>query len=174
MDLFFDMGFARENAAQVRQFLADPSQEVRTVPLRYYERRGGKLDPELMETMLESRYPDVRLTLVYLTGNMSAEAVQDTLLDLLLDDETTIRQQSLREFVKRRMDGWEDILTASLDDENVFIQRHAIDLIMRTQMPGGQDALRRYLDSHTDSPLAPLIRIYLDDPSAVPQRKEAL
>ncbi|MDP0495156.1 MAG: HEAT repeat domain-containing protein [Verrucomicrobiota bacterium JB024] len=175
VELFFNMGYAQDNPDQVAAFIADPSPEVRAAALKYYERRSGDIDPALLEAMLTSRYPDVRLTLVYMTSSMKNPAVEDALLDLLLDEETAIRQQSLREIVRRRMDGWEDILTASLDDEDIFIQRHAADLIMRSQMPDGNRVLRAYIDSHPNSPLVPLLRIYLEDPSAFPAiRQESL
>ncbi len=173
VDLFFDMGFAPDNPEQVKQFLADPSEQVRTVTLRYFERRGGEVEPELLEAMVTSRYPDVRLTLVYMTNTMKSEAVEPVLLDLLLDEQTAIRQQSLREIVRRRLDGWQDILTASLNDEDIYIQRHAVDLIMRSPMPEGPQILHGYIEDHPDSPLVPVIRIYLKDPGAF-QRKEAL
>ncbi|MBC2595562.1 HEAT repeat domain-containing protein [Ruficoccus amylovorans] len=172
VDLFFDLGYARDNPEQGVQFLADPSPEVRAAALRNYERQGANASPELLDTMLASPYPDVRQTLVFMTGTMQdKEAVEAILFDLLLDEEIAIRQQSLQEIAKRRLDGWEDILTASLEDEDPFIQRNAADLIIRTQMPGGPSALRQYIQHHPKSPLTPLIQIYLDK-SAAGQSKE--
>ncbi|MGE9292754.1 MAG: HEAT repeat domain-containing protein [Puniceicoccales bacterium] len=171
VDLFFDMGYAQQQPEQVLIFIADPSEQVRAVVLKYYERRHGDMPPQLREAMLTSRHPEVRQSLATMSATMPDDIATELLLDLLLDDQTAIRQQSLREIARRQLPGWQDILLASLNDDDLMIQRSAAELIMRTQMPGGTEALRQLLQSEPDTPLAPLIRLYLEDPTIF-QRQE--
>ena len=160
--IFFDMGYGDRKPDTVKRFLGDPSPDIREVSVDYLSNERKPLSADIRTAMLESPYPDVRLALTFILRNDPSEAADEAIFDLLLDEETTIRQMAMREAVIRRMDGWEDILAVSLEDPDFQIQRAAVDLIMRSNMPGGNALLSEYLKANPDSPLAPLIRVHLN------------
>ncbi len=162
---FFDLGYSERRPEAVITFLSDPSPSVREVVLDNLSRERQPLPPTLRQAMLGSTYPDVRLALTFILRNDQSPEANDIIFDLLLDEEITIRQMAMREAVMRRMDGWRDILAVSLEDPDFQIQRSAVDLIMGTNMPGGNALLSDYLQANPNSPLAPHIRIYLDSQS---------
>lgn len=159
--LFFDLGFAPGNPEQVKSFLSDPSQEIRSVAISHLELRVNENTPELMDFMLASEYPDVRLALTQMLQESEGDKADELLLDLLLDEQTAIRLLSLREIVGRRVDGWQDILGASLEDPDFQMQRQAVELMMRYPAPAHRDSLVEYVREHPKSPLVPHILKFL-------------
>ncbi|MEM8549624.1 MAG: HEAT repeat domain-containing protein [Verrucomicrobiota bacterium] len=159
--LFFDLGFAPRHPDILKGFIEDESPEVRAVAVDYLETRYRELKPEIYDEMLASPHSDVRFALMQILRGLDSHTAEPYLYDLLLDENIDIRQVTLREMAARQIDGWQDVVAASLDDPDARIQRHAVDLIMRTRMPNGPALLESFSEHNPDSPLVPLIEFYL-------------
>lgn len=146
--------------------LEDPSPEVREQVLRYLSSGTGRLNEQLLETMLFSDYEDLRNGLIPVTRQMQPTKAGTILFDLLLDESIDVRTGALSEIVERQLPGWEKVLSASLLDSDFKLQRLALSLTLKHPYEGDREALATYLEEYPQSPLAQLVKARLGEISS--------
>ncbi len=108
--------------------LDDPLQQIRnrvtTVLLR-----SGKLDTRQLQALALSQYNDIREFIIKYSRKLDREAAQRVLLDLIIDDVSSIRIAAIKEIVSRKLSAWKDILEQTLSDDADEIRRDVIHMI---------------------------------------------
>jgi hypothetical protein len=75
--------------------------------------------------------------------------------DLLIDEDTGVRAQTIRALASRRTPGWLKIMSNSLLDEEYVIKRAALDGLLGDPAQGVK-ALRKFVSEHPADPITPL------------------
>ncbi len=162
---FFDFGLEERYPEKIVTFLEDPSINVRSLVVSHYSRHRDKLQSLDWEVWLVSEYKDVRLALVRLSNGLAREEAEGWLFDLLLDDEIDVRVEALNMYSRLRLDGFEKMLEMTLRDENVTIQKRAVQNILRLMGEPGRELLEDYLENEdAATPLSVYIRSQLKAP----------
>lgn len=141
--------------------LEDSAPGVRQQAMQAMMRANQRLAPEHVRTAAASPHADVRRMAAGLSNFLPADAAEEVLMDLLLDEVTEVRLAALHQIGNRRVPGWEEIMALSLDEEDQAIQRAALEWIVRQPNPEAIRLLRAYVERQPHSPLRPRIELFL-------------
>lgn len=144
---FFNFGLGEFYPEKLVTLLEDPSINVRSQVISHYSRRRDEMPSSDWSVWMESEFADVRLALVRLAVGLPREEASGVLFDLLLDDEINVRVAALNMYSRLRLDGFEKILEMTLRDENVTIQKRAVQNILQLMGEPGRVLLEEYLES---------------------------
>ena len=158
---FFAMKMNRSNPQLVPEFARDSSANVRAQAFRYYLRTNEDISPEILDEWLVSDHQDVRMGLLRCTSKLANPAAEEYLLELMIDDDTMIRMQALRQYGSRQLSGYQKMLTFSLADENEEIQKLSAKLIFQLMGVEGRNVLINYINKNPGTPLAVYIGTFL-------------
>lgn len=109
--------------------LKDPSAEVRTMAGRILQQRP-KLGAASLKVLAASPHKDVREMGLGFVGLAPRNIAQSILMDLFLDESTTIRQGALRRIGRLRLKGWRQLMTDALEDEEKSIREQAVSSLV--------------------------------------------
>jgi len=157
--LFFDLEMATSHPKVIDRLLTDSNRDIRQLSIQELLVEPTLLTAERQDSLLDNPYPDVRGALVQVALRQPPEARADLLLDLLLDESVQVRVGALDAISRVRIDGWADIVAASLDDPDSTMQRTAATILLNNpEFPDRNKILRNYADANPESPLTPRIR----------------
>ncbi|WP_309386534.1 HEAT repeat domain-containing protein [Cerasicoccus frondis] len=157
--LFLNLNLAGEHPEIMKRLLTDSSQEIRTMAVTHYYARPELVSEDLVFTLLDNPYPDVRASLVQMALRQPRKEAENLLLDLMLDEAVDVRVAAMEAVSAMQVDGWTDIVAASLEDPDLAMQRSAVVILLRErQFPEREAILRDYVEDNPKSPLAPRIR----------------
>lgn len=129
--------------------LEDNSHEARQLAMLALRRNKQSLPEEKILSVLKNQYPDVRAFAFRLTDDPAILLKMAQIS--LLDDNPLARKAALQVYAQCRPEGFQDILLAALEDQEVSIQEQAVQsLIPFARKPEIRAALRKYL-SNTDN-----------------------
>jgi len=142
---------------------SDESAQVRRVAgsLVYSDSR---ITEDMLEDLVLSEYTDVRKTLVRVTQRFKSETAEYLLSELLLDEENSVRIDTLREYSRRKCSGYIDILIRSLEDPSKDIQKTVVFLLLRHKTPAVRSALAAFAAKTTDANLKQIVTRFLAPP----------
>jgi HEAT repeat protein len=126
--------------------LADNSPEARQLAMMALRRSKQNLPAEKIPPILQNPHADVRAFAFRLTDDPT------TLLEMaqqsLLDDNPLPRKAALQVYARQRPEGFQEILLAALEDQEISIQEQAaLSLIPFSRNQNVHDALEKYFDS---------------------------
>ena len=142
----------------IRRVANEPSQTVRREAVNSLQMQLNRATPVLVRELAESRHSEFRDLAVTLSGGLAPEDAFDSLLDLVLDEDTGLRARALRELHRRGFPGANRLLARSLRDSDPVIQRTAVELLASRGRGEGINILREYAETHPGTPIAALIR----------------
>jgi hypothetical protein len=117
--------------------------------------------------MSTNSHPDVRLMAVRLTRRLPTKDAEELLNELLLDEDLEVRLQSVNEICNRQLEGWQEILRATLEDEEPQAQLRAARKLLALPHPSVRLELRK-IGARTTNPT--LRQLLLRQPSSSIQR----
>ena len=132
LPLFSSNAFGELPIDYFLSLIEEENDEIRGQAVRILQARLRNPPPakETIKRLFASRYANVRLLAINL---MSLPAVQkscvDQIQDAVLDDDTTIRKAAIRLLAIARPQGWEELLAATLEDEDVEIRDAAASAV---------------------------------------------
>ncbi len=98
--------------------LDDPLQQIRS-RVTYVLLRNGKLDMRDLQRLSMSHYSDIREFVITYSKRLDNVGAMRLLIDLIIDDDNSIRIKALMEIINRRLDNWQELLAQTLmDDED--------------------------------------------------------
>jgi len=158
---FFALRLNNSNPELVPKFANDSSPKIRAQAFRYYQRSNDKVSPDTLNEWLMSDYKDVRQALVSYTLKLSNQDAEEYLLELIIDDDTPIRLQTLNEYARRRLSGFKRTIVLSFGDDNVEVQKLSVRLMLQLMGPEGNKILSNYVIENPGTPLAIYIKALL-------------
>lgn len=99
------------------------------------------LTAEEVKGLASSPHPDVRLFALTFSRTLPEKTGNAILEELLLDEDTGVRQQVLAEYGRRKHADALTILAASLDDDNAEIRLTAAMVLLRMRTPAARQVL---------------------------------
>jgi len=157
--LFFGLDLAGQHPEVVDRLLTDSSSEVRKLVVEEMLSHPELVTPKRRDALLDNPYPDVRGALVQLAIRQPRDDRANLLLDLMLDESVAVRSNALEAIGHLRIEGWTNIVAASMQDPDFAMQRTAADILLSSpQFPQRDQILRDYVDANPDSPLNRRIR----------------
>ena len=143
--------------------LKHASANVRNAASRIVARRP-RLAASAVKTLAASPHQDVRQLALTAVGFAPREVAEFILMDLFLDESTTIRRAALRRIGRMRIDGWRVLMTDALEDNETAIREQAVlSLLDGARYPlkvsdPSLTPLKTYLKSGKDETLKTFIR----------------
>lgn len=160
--LFLNLNLAEQYPEITQRLLSDSSQEIRTMAVTHFYARADLVTDELVLSLLDNPYPDVRASMVQLAIRQPPEKAENMLFDLMLDESVDVRIAAMEAISAMQFEGWTDVVAASLEDPDLAMQRSAVVILLRErQFPRRAEILRGYIEDNPKSPLAPRIRTEL-------------
>ena len=153
LPLFSSNGFGELPLDYFLSLVEEENTEIRSQALRVLQVRLRNPPPakETIERLFASRHANVRLLAVSL---MSQTALQkscgELISDAVLDDDAAVRQAAIRLLGIARPKGWEELLLATLEDEDEEIREVAASAVCqppRVFLPQFIDPLKKVLPS---------------------------
>ena len=153
LPLFSSNGFGELPLDYFLSLVEEENTEIRSQALRVLQVRLRNPPPakETIERLFASRYANVRLLAVSL---MSQTALQkscgELISDAVLDDDASVRVAAIRLLGIARPKGWEELLLATLEDEDEEIREVAASAVCqppRVFLPQFIDPLKKVLPS---------------------------
>jgi len=156
--LFLELPWDTSHEQYLRQFINDPSLNIRQLALEYFQYHQERLTSALLEELVFSRYIDVRRFLIQLADSLPDKERQFVINELILDESPEIRIAAIHKMARNKLAGWDRVLAASLNDPNTEIQKTAVMQLLRSEESVAKTILHKYLTDHPDSPLSDYIR----------------
>ena len=116
--------------------LSDRDSQVREAVLPLIRGRVEAISGEELRSLIQNKYPDVRVLSAELLLVAEEEDVQSTFFDLLIDEHSLVRSTTLRTLSNIRLDGWIHLHQKSLLDSDYAIQRAAMDGLLGDRKEG--------------------------------------
>lgn len=156
-------GMKLVDVAFLTKYLDSPYQDVSQAVLRSLRMRLTDMSPADVLQVLGCKNRQAKeWVLTHGLFRLDKEAQSEILSEACLDSDQSIRLVALRQLGRYRVPGWEEILVASLEDEDGAIrQAAATDLCRAMPTEEIQAALRAYLPQCTDEGLKQRIERYL-------------
>lgn len=130
--------------------LEDPAEAVRTAALTMIKHSASQLAPAELKQLLRNPHADIRRQIVGLSRNLQPEEARELLLELLLDDNTSVRAKAITEFGRRSLPGAHRILRQSLRDTETDIRRAAIVGLLNLADSKAADILQTHAEKEND------------------------
>ncbi|MDT8389219.1 MAG: HEAT repeat domain-containing protein [Lentisphaeria bacterium] len=121
-------------------FLSDSDRGVRQAAQSLLLIRGD-LTAATVTGLISSPYPDTRAFALIYSRTLPEKAGTAILEELLLDEDTGVRQQVLAEYGRRKHADALDILGVSLEDDNADIRLTAATVLLRMQTVAARQVL---------------------------------
>lgn len=151
--LTFDNGWGRPDVWLPA--LADRDKTVRRAVVANLSARSRNFDLKTMEQLVVSDFVDVRTFAASSLYTARQDAVEEVAFDLLIDEDTGVRAQTIRALASRRTPGWLKIMSNSLLDEEYVIKRAALDGLLGDPAQGVK-TLRKFVSEHPTDSITPL------------------
>lgn len=151
--LTFDNGWGRPDVWLPA--LADRDKTVRRAVVANLSARSRNFDLKTMEQLVVSDFVDVRTFAASSLYTARQDAAEEVAFDLLIDEDTGVRAQTIRALASRRTPGWLKIMSNSLLDEEYVIKRAALDGLLGDPAQGVK-TLRKFVSEHPTDPITPL------------------
>ncbi len=151
--LTFDNGWGRPDVWLPA--LADRDKTVRRAVVANLNARSRNFDLKTMEQLVASDFVDVRTFAASSLYTARQDAAEEVAFDLLIDEDTGVRAQTIRALASRRTPGWLKIMSNSLLDEEYVIKRAALDGLLGDPVQGVK-TLRKFVSEHPTDPITPL------------------
>lgn len=137
--------------------LEDRDKSVRGAVLANLNARSRNFGLDTMKPLVGSKYSDVRGFAAQCLPHVQEEAFEEVGFDLLIDENLTVRANTIRAYASRRSTGWIKVLDRSLKDDEIQIRRAAMDGLF-SDPQNGVPVLRAFLQKNSSSTIAPFIR----------------
>ena len=151
--LTFDNGWGRPDVWLPA--LEDRDKTVRRAVVANLSARSRNYDLKIMEQLVASDFVDVRTFAASSLYTARQDAVEEVAFDLLIDEDTGVRAQTIRALASRRTPGWLKIMSNSLLDEEYVIKRAALDGLLGDPVQGVK-TLRKFVSEHPTDSITPL------------------
>ena len=151
--LTFDNGWGRPDVWLPA--LEDRDKTVRRAVVANLSARSRNFDLKIMEQLVASDFVDVRTFAASSLYTARQDAVEEVAFDLLIDEDTGVRAQTIRALASRRTPGWLKIMSNSLLDEEYVIKRAALDGLLGDPVQGVK-TLRKFVSEHPTDSITPL------------------
>jgi len=151
--LTFDNGWGRPDVWLPA--LADHDKTVRRAVVANLSARSRNFDLKTMEQLVVSDFVDVRTFAASSLYTARQDAAEEVAFDLLIDEDTGVRAQTIRALASRRTPGWLKIMSNSLLDEEYVIKRAALDGLLGDPVQGVK-TIRKFVNEHPTDPITPL------------------
>ena len=109
-----------------------------------------------MTALIESSYTDVRRFAAKCLALVSPALAQEFLFDLLIDEKVEVRAEALRSAGIRQPPQWIVIMERSLQDEELLIQRIALESLLNDRK--GIPVLLKFVQKNPSHLLCAIIR----------------
>ena len=116
--------------------LSDRDSQVRDAVLPLVRGRVEAISAEELLSLIQNKYPEVRVLSAELLLIAEQEVVQANFFDLLIDEDSLVRATTLRTLANIRLDGWIHLHKKSLLDSDYAIQRAAMDGLLGDRKEG--------------------------------------
>ena len=151
--LTFDNGWGRPDVWLPA--LEDRDKTVRRAVVANLNARSRNFDLKIMEQLVASDFVDVRTFAASSLYTARQDAAEEVAFDLLIDEDTGVRAQTIRALASRRTPGWLKIMSNSLLDEEYVIKRAALDGLLGDPVQGVK-TLRKFVSEHPTDSITPL------------------
>lgn len=151
--LTFDNGWGRPDVWLPA--IEDRDKTVRRAVVANLSARSRNFDLKIMEQLVASDFVDVRTFAASSLYTARQDAVEEVAFDLLIDEDTGVRAQTIRALASRRTPGWLKIMSNSLLDEEYVIKRAALDGLLGDPVQGVK-TLRKFVSEHPTDSITPL------------------
>lgn len=151
--LTFDNGWGRPDVWLPA--LEDRDKTVRRAVVANLSARSRNFDLKIMEQLVASDFVDVRTFAASSLYTARQNAAEEVAFDLLIDEDTGVRAQTIRALASRRTPGWLKIMSNSLLDEEYVIKRAALDGLLGDPVQGVK-TLRKFVSEHPTDSITPL------------------
>jgi HEAT repeat protein len=151
--LTFDNGWGRPDVWLPA--LADRDKTVRRAIVANLNARSRNFDLNTMEQLVSSDFVDVRTFAASSLYSARQNAAEEVAFDLLIDEDTGVRAQTIRALASRRTPGWLKIMSNSLLDEEYVIKRAALDGLLGDPVQGVK-TIRKFVSEHPTDSITPL------------------
>ena len=151
--LTFDNGWGRPDVWLPA--IEDRDKTVRRAVVANLSARSRNYDLKIMEQLVASDFVDVRTFAASSLYTARQDAVEEVAFDLLIDEDTGVRAQTIRALASRRTPGWLKIMSNSLLDEEYVIKRAALDGLLGDPVQGVK-TLRKFVSEHPTDSITPL------------------
>jgi len=109
----------------IRTGLDDSSQIVRQTLINHLLARPEDYFTRIIDSMLQSPVMQIRVGAAEMMIRMPADASGKKVFQLLVDESPDVRSAAIRVFVKHRITGWQQILSRSLKDRDINVQKQS-------------------------------------------------
>ena len=135
--------------------LEDRDKTVRRAVVANLNARSRNFDLKIMEQLVASDFVDVITFAASSLYTARQDAAEEVAFDLLIDEDTGVRAQTIRALASRRTPGWLKIMSNSLLDEEYVIKRAALDGLLGDPVQGVK-TLRKFVSEHPTDSITPL------------------
>lgn len=139
----------------------DTSPEVRRHTIGLLRRFTAELDRATLQALAASTQPQMRLQAAQFATLLPASEQREVLLDLLIDNEPTVRLEALSGMLRGQLEGWDKLAAAALRDPDPEVARACARILL--SQPRGKilRLMRDHVEAYPDSPAAEYLRPHL-------------
>ena len=116
--------------------LDDSDSQVREVVLFTLRGSVQEVEGEVLQTLFNSKHPEVRGFGAELLLVVDEKIAQEQFFDFLIDENSLVRATTLRVLALRKLGAWADLHVRSLQDDDIEIQRAAMDGLLSNLKEG--------------------------------------
>ncbi|MBK1859079.1 HEAT repeat domain-containing protein [Cerasicoccus arenae] len=157
--LFVSLDLAEQYPEIMARILMDSNQEIRAMGMTQYYVHPELVNDEIIDGLIDNPHADVRAALVQLAIRQPRAEAEGLLYDLMLDEAVDVRIAALETISTMRLEGWPEVVSASLEDQDIAMQRTAVVIMLRErQFPRRDEILREFVEKNPKNPLTPRIR----------------
>lgn len=142
------------------QALKDPDRKTREGIISVAVSRARSFTPKVMTTLIESPHVDVRRFAADCLALVLPSLAEEFEFDLLIDEKVEVRVAALRSVGITRPAQWTVIMERSLKDDELLIQRIAVESLLNDRSKGF-GILVRFAQQNADKPISASIRAEL-------------
>lgn len=136
-------------------FLEDPVPAVRQAAMSVLMRAPKAVSEQHLQDLMANSHADVREQSLFLARVLPGEKAIDMAMELILDEEVTVRVAALRELVNRRAPEADLVVEQSLRDGNPEMVRAALEVLGSQASEKNLKLLQGFVRENADHPLAP-------------------
>lgn len=135
------------------EYISSEHEPIRKAAQRALQGRIRDLTAENIRMLLKTQVAEAKMLALRAVINLDRSERGAVFVDACMDEDTQVRTYALKQLPVYKPEGWDEILIATLDDQDDLVRQVAADAMTRWPTKAFQEALNGYLPNCKDQRL---------------------
>ena len=135
------------------EYISSEHEPIRKAAQRALQGRIRDLTAENIRMLLKTQVAEAKMLALRAVINLDRSERGAVFVDACMDEDTHVRTYALKQLPVYKPEGWDEILIATLDDQDDLVRQVAADAMTRWPTKAFQEALNGYLPNCKDQRL---------------------